>query len=109
MAPKGCDLKGPIMTLPSFPTTRLRRLRATPALRAMVQESTLAPADFIWPVFVMDGKDCCEPVASMPGVMRHSVDRIGAAAAPCRRRLTLPGPGPVRQMTGLLSGQPLRA
>ncbi|MGJ8610415.1 MAG: porphobilinogen synthase [Octadecabacter sp.] len=69
------------MTLPSFPTTRLRRLRATPALRSMVQENTLTPADFIWPVFVMDGVDASEPVASMPGVMRHTVDRIGAAAA----------------------------
>ncbi|MCF2870616.1 porphobilinogen synthase [Octadecabacter sp. G9-8] len=68
------------MTLPPFPTTRLRRLRATPALRSMVRESALSPADFIWPVFVMEGTDAEEPVASMPGVMRRTVDRIGAAA-----------------------------
>lgn len=68
------------MTLPPFPTTRLRRLRATPALRSMVRESALSPADFIWPVFVMEGMDAEEPVASMPGVMRLTVDRIGAAA-----------------------------
>jgi len=68
------------MTLPPFPTTRLRRLRRTPALRAMVRENTLSPADFIWPVFVMEGTDAAQPIASMPGVMRHTVDRIGAAA-----------------------------
>ncbi len=80
MAPNGCDLKGPVMTLPPFPTTRLRRLRATPALRSMVRESALSPADFIWPVFVMDGTDAEEPIPSMPGVVRRTVDRIGAAA-----------------------------
>ena len=68
------------MTLPPFPTTRLRRLRRTPALRSMVREATLAPSDFIWPVFVMEGTDTEEPIASMPGVVRHTVDRIGAAA-----------------------------
>lgn len=68
------------MTLPPFPTTRLRRLRATPTLRSMVRENVLSPADFIWPVFVMEGTDAEEPVASMPGVMRRTVDRIGQAA-----------------------------
>lgn len=68
------------MTIPPFPSTRLRRLRATPALRSMVRENALSPADFIWPVFVMDGTDTEEPIASMPGVMRRTVDRIGAAA-----------------------------
>lgn len=68
------------MTLPPFPTTRLRRLRATPGLRSMVRENVLSPADFIWPVFVMEGTDAEEPVASMPGVMRRTVDRIGQAA-----------------------------
>ena len=68
------------MTLASFPAARLRRLRATPALRAMVRESALSPSDFIWPVFVMEGVDTEEPIPSMPGVMRRTVDRIGAAA-----------------------------
>ena len=67
-------------TLPPFPATRLRRLRQSPALRSMVRESALSPADFIWPVFVMEGKDTEEPVASMPGVVRRTVDRIGQAA-----------------------------
>lgn len=66
--------------VPPFPTARLRRLRQSPALRAMVRENTLTPSDFIWPVFVMEGKDTVEPIGSMPGVMRHTVDRIGAAA-----------------------------
>ena len=68
------------MTLPPFPTTRLRRLRATPALRAMVRENAISPADFIWPVFVMEGTNTVEPIPSMPGVMRRTVDLIGAAA-----------------------------
>ncbi|MHA6324159.1 porphobilinogen synthase [Roseivivax sp. CAU 1753] len=63
-----------------FPATRLRRTRKSPALRALVQETTLAPADFIWPVFVRDGEDVSEPVPSMPGVNRLSVDRVVAAA-----------------------------
>ncbi|MBT8411662.1 MAG: porphobilinogen synthase [Octadecabacter sp.] len=67
-------------TVPSFPHARLRRLRSTPALRAMVRETTLAPSDFIWPVFVMEGKDAEDPIASMPGVMRRTVDRVAKAA-----------------------------
>ncbi|MGR3469129.1 MAG: porphobilinogen synthase [Shimia sp.] len=63
-----------------FPTYRPRRLRRTPALRSMVRESALSPADFIWPVFVMDGQDAEEAIPSMPGVVRRTVDRIGAAA-----------------------------
>ncbi|WP_281982034.1 porphobilinogen synthase [Thalassorhabdomicrobium marinisediminis] len=66
--------------LPSFPTARLRRLRQSPALRALVRETTLAPSDLIWPVFVMEGTDAEEAIPSMPGVVRRTVDRIGAAA-----------------------------
>ena len=69
-----------IKTVPSFPHARLRRLRSTPALRAMVRETTLAPSDFIWPVFVMEGHDAEDPIASMPGVMRRTVDRVAKAA-----------------------------
>ncbi len=63
-----------------FPATRLRRLRATPAVRALVAENVLSPADLIWPVFVRDGTGVCEPVASMPGVNRLSVDKVADAA-----------------------------
>ncbi|NBD29468.1 MAG: porphobilinogen synthase [Alphaproteobacteria bacterium] len=67
-------------TMPPFPAARLRRLRATPALRTLVRETTLSPADFIWPVFVMEGRDREEPVPSMPGVFRRTVDRVALAA-----------------------------
>ncbi len=63
-----------------FPVTRLRRTRATPAIRALVAQNTLTPADLIWPVFVRDGDGVEEPVPSMPGVMRRSVDRVVEAA-----------------------------
>jgi porphobilinogen synthase len=46
----------------------------------MLAEHRLHPSDFIWPLFVCDGRDCEEPIASLPGVSRWSVDRIGAKA-----------------------------
>lgn len=64
----------------AFPATRLRRLRKSPAIRAMVQESTLSPSDFIWPVFVREGENVVEPIASLPGVNRLSVDKVVEAA-----------------------------
>ncbi|ROU04188.1 porphobilinogen synthase [Histidinibacterium lentulum] len=67
-------------TVAPFPTARLRRLRRTPALRALVRETTLAPSDFIWPLFVTDGVDAEEPIPSMPGVSRLTVDRVARAA-----------------------------
>jgi porphobilinogen synthase len=70
----------PLSASPQFLSTRLRRLRATAALRSMVRENVLSPSDLIWPVFVMDGTDTEEPIPSMPGVLRRTVDRIGAAA-----------------------------
>jgi porphobilinogen synthase len=63
-----------------FPVTRLRRLRQSPALRALVRETHLDPSDFIWPVFVMEGRDSETPIASMPGVTRKTPDRIVRAA-----------------------------
>ena len=57
----------------SFPSTRLRRLRRTPALRGLVRETTLSPADLIQPLFVTTGSDLREPVESMPGVSRFSI------------------------------------
>jgi porphobilinogen synthase len=66
---------------PSFPNTRLRRSRATSWSRAMVREATLAPADLIWPLFVTDGTAVEEPIATLPGVSRWSVDQIVVRAA----------------------------
>jgi porphobilinogen synthase len=67
-------------TLAPFPAARFRRLRRNDALRRLAQENVLTVNDLIWPVFVRDGDGIEEPVASMPGVMRLSVDRVAAAA-----------------------------
>ena len=64
-----------------YPLGRLRRTRRTEALRALTQETTLSVGDLIWPVFVRDGVDVREPIASMPGVDRLSVERVVEAAA----------------------------
>jgi porphobilinogen synthase len=49
-------------------------------MRAMLAENRLHPSDFIWPLFICEGRDCEEPIGSLPGVSRWSVDRIGAKA-----------------------------
>lgn len=67
-------------TLAAFPATRLRRTRQSAAVRALVQENSLSVGDLIWPVFLCDGTDVVQPVASMPGVNRLSVDRVVQAA-----------------------------
>src|ERR1019366_3029272 len=68
-----------------FPQTRLRRLRATRALRGLVRETRLAPADFVYPMFVAHGIDRREPIAAMPGIDRlsiaHAVSEAGEALA----------------------------
>ena len=71
-------------TLAPFPATRLRRLRKSPALRDMVRETSLAPSDFIWPVFLMAGKDEETAIPSMPGVTRKTIDRVVKAAVDAR-------------------------
>lgn len=57
-----------------FPKVRLRRSRRTAALRNLVAETGLGPTDLIYPVFVLDGEKRTEPVPSMPGIERKSVD-----------------------------------
>ena len=64
----------------SFPALRMRRGRSSAWMRSMLAENRLHPSDFIWPLFVCDGRDCEEPIGSLPGVSRWSVDRIGAKA-----------------------------
>ncbi len=59
-----------------FPMDRLRRLRRTPLLRRMVQETTLTVNDLIYPMFVQEGTDIQKEIASMPGQYRYSVDRL---------------------------------
>ena len=60
----------------TYPTTRLRRLRATPALRAMRRETTLAASNLVAPLFVCHGTGVRRPVASMPGHFQLSVDEL---------------------------------
>ncbi|WP_121115608.1 porphobilinogen synthase [Croceibacterium ferulae] len=64
----------------AYPATRLRRPRATAWSRAMHRETVLTPADLIWPLFVTEGANVEQPVASLPGVSRWSVDGIVARA-----------------------------
>jgi porphobilinogen synthase len=61
---------------PSYPTTRMRRNRRTAWSRALVRESRLSPEDLIWPTFVIEGEGAREPIPSMPGVARLSVDQL---------------------------------
>jgi porphobilinogen synthase len=68
-----------IVAMP-FPQERPRRLRRTEALRSLVRETTLAPDDFIWPLFVLPGQKVRNPVKSMPGVFQLSVDELVAEA-----------------------------
>ena len=64
----------------TFPSTRLRRLRTTPALRAMARETTLTPADLVAPLFVCHGEKVRRPIASMPGHAQLSVDEAAREA-----------------------------
>ncbi|MEP6463392.1 MAG: porphobilinogen synthase [Frankiaceae bacterium] len=65
---------------PPFPVSRPRRLRRTPALRRLVAETRVAPADLILPMFVKEGLDAPSPVQSMPGVVQHTRDSLRKAA-----------------------------
>jgi porphobilinogen synthase len=64
----------------SYPNTRMRRLRRHDWTRSLVAENTLSPADLIWPVFIIEGEKTREPIASMPGVERLSIDLMVEAA-----------------------------
>jgi porphobilinogen synthase len=63
-----------------YPTSRPRRLRRTPALRRLVADIRLDPADLVLPVFVKEGISEPVPVASMPGVVQHTRDSVRKAA-----------------------------
>ena len=74
----------------SFPELRLRRLRRTEALRALFRETHIDIGDLIYPLFVIEGNQVKEEIASMPGVFRHSVDLLPKEAEEIAR-LGLPG------------------
>ena len=65
----------------SFPQRRLRRLRRTPALRRLVAETRLAPDDLIAPLFVREGISEPQPIASIPGVVQHTLGSLRAEVA----------------------------
>jgi porphobilinogen synthase len=63
-----------------FPTQRPRRLRLTPAVRALVAQTRLHPAELVLPVFVREGATQTQPITSMPGVVQHGLDSLVAVA-----------------------------
>ena len=67
-------------TIAQFPAARMRRARQTPAIRALTRQNALSVDDLIWPIFVRSGEGIEEPIASMPGVFRSSVDKVVDAA-----------------------------
>ncbi|MCI8342295.1 MAG: porphobilinogen synthase [Firmicutes bacterium] len=78
---------------------RFRRLRTSCAMRRLVRETELSPADMIYPVFVAEGKNIKEPIESMPGIYRHSIDKM----EPLLREINESGIGGV-----LIFGVPLK-
>jgi porphobilinogen synthase len=64
----------------TFPDTRLRRLRTTPALRRLVSETRLHASELVLPMFVREGIDEPIPLGSMPGIQQHSLDSLRRAA-----------------------------
>jgi porphobilinogen synthase len=64
----------------SYPTVRMRRMRRDEFSRRMMRERRLSADDFIYPVFVIEGKNETQPVASMPGVSRYSLDKLMGVA-----------------------------
>ena len=64
----------------AFPSTRMRRMRRDDFSRRLMRETCLTPDDLIYPVFVLEGENQREPVASMPGIERLSIDLLVAEA-----------------------------
>ena len=62
--------------LGSYPSTRLRRNRKKDWSRRLIQENNLSTNDLIWPIFVREGKNIKEPIKTMPGVYRYSIDKV---------------------------------
>ncbi len=73
----------------AYPALRLRRNRKSPWARALVSENTLQASDLIWPIFVIEGTGKEEPVSSMPGVVRQTID-IAVKRAEEAARLGIP-------------------
>ncbi|MDQ1538635.1 MAG: porphobilinogen synthase [Actinomycetota bacterium] len=76
-------MSGGDMSGGGLPIQRPRRLRQTPALRALVAQTRLHPAELVLPVFVREGATESRPIGSMPGVVQHSLDSLVAVAHEC--------------------------
>jgi len=74
----GVDVSGGVL-----PIQRPRRLRQTPAVRALVAQTRLYPAELVLPVFVREGATESQPIGSMPGVVQHSLDSVVTVAHEC--------------------------
>jgi porphobilinogen synthase len=72
------------MSPASFPSLRMRRSRSAAWARSLVAEAVLTPADLIWPLFITEGQGVEEPVGSLPGVSRWSVDKVVERAGEAR-------------------------
>lgn len=73
----------PIITPSQYPAVRMRRMRRDPFSRALMRENTVTASDLIYPVFIIDGQNQRQQVASMPGVERVSVDLLMKVAEEC--------------------------
>ena len=62
--------------LGSYPSTRMRRNRKKSWSRRLIQENTLSTNDLIWPIFIREGKNIKEPIKTMPGVFRYTLDKL---------------------------------
>jgi len=71
---------------PAYPTTRPRRLRRNPVMRNLVAETSLHMDNLIYPIFVRHGKDDVRPIASMPGQVQWTLDKLGAEIKDIRAR-----------------------
>ncbi len=71
------------MITPDFPSIRMRRMRRDPFSRALMRENTITVDDLIYPVFVVEGSNRRDPVATMPGVDRISIDNLLKVAEEC--------------------------
>ncbi|HQG17149.1 MAG TPA: porphobilinogen synthase, partial [Ornithinibacter sp.] len=67
----------------AFPQSRPRRLRRTPAIRRLVAQTRLHPADLVLPVFVREGIEEPVPISAMPGVVQHTLDSLVEEARRC--------------------------
>ena len=74
-----------MQTLGQYPHSRMRRMRRDAFSRDLMREHVLTPADFIYPVFVLEGKNRAEDVKSMPGVQRKTLDKVLAEAEQCMK------------------------